>query len=288
MSLEAIKTHKDVSKLSIFVVLLVGLFLFGSLAEAIFFAEEIFKRSEIAGYGYITLISAISYFIGSFIFDEVLAIWSLKSVDSIKAMSDRLKKMPTDETILFANQIIKHYQTSSIGSIGVEKFRSQFGIISHGEIINAVSRDILTPIDIEVEKLIFKYAKENGVVSAVSPVAILDLLFLFWRNMRMAREIFELYGFKTGFVGQFVIMRKIGEALFFAGVAEMTEEAISILTSQTLVSKVSSSIASGLGNAIFTVRVGIAVIETVRPIKSENKIGLITKFIKSFNPFKRD
>ncbi len=284
--MEAIGTLR-VSKLSIFIVLFIALFLFGVVAEAIFFANEIFKRSEIAGYSYLTLLLAVSYFIGSFIFKEFLYMFKLGRVDAIREKSSILKKLPTNETVDFANLLMTHYDKSPLTINGIEKFRTQFGNIQHSEIIEALSREILTPIDIEAEKLIFKYAKENGVVSAVSPVAILDLLFLFWRNMRMARELFELYGFRTGVIGQFVIMKKIGEALVFAGVSQISADAISILTSQTLVSKLSSAVASGMGNAIFTVRVGIAVIDTVRPIENDSHIALISRFIKSFNPFNK-
>ena len=53
--MEAIGTLR-VSKFSIFIVLFIALFLFGVVAEAIFFADEIFKRSEIVGYSYLSLL----------------------------------------------------------------------------------------------------------------------------------------------------------------------------------------------------------------------------------------
>jgi putative membrane protein len=280
---------KRALNLSIFFSLFLTLTIFGSVAEAIIFANELFEKSAIFGTLYLTLLSGVIYYVLYFIYGEISAIISLKKVDAIIDLSEKSLKDSEKYSVKFANIILQKYSNFQNDEVqnGISAFREEFPNLQHSEILQKIEERVISPIDQEVEKIIFKYAKENGVVTAISPIPLIDLLFLLWRNFRMVREITSIYGYRSGLFGNLILFQRVFEQMIFIGVAELSEEAMKIISGQALASKLSSSIAQGIGHSILTVRVGIATIETARPIRSENKISLIVKFLKTFNPFRK-
>ena len=274
------KTRKYFN-ISIFLVSIVALFIFGLIMDSIIFANQLLEISSILGYSYLAIFSAVIYFVAIFIFREVLKYIDIASVERIQIQSEKLSETSSAESVEFANMLIEKYPNSP----AISEFKIELPTLEYSEILPKLSEKIISPIDLEVEKVIFKYAKENAIGTAISPIPLFDAIFLIWRNTRMVNEITNLYGFRAGIIGNIKLLKRVAEQLIFIGVAELTADAVSILTGQTIASKLSSSIAQGIGHSILTVRIGLATIQVSRPIKKENDVSMIVKFLKSFNPF---
>ena len=272
-----------------FLFLFISLLIVGFIIDSVLYIEKVLEESPILAYSYIALFGVVSYLIVSYIFREIAKFLEISKVEKLQQEIEALKKLPTNEVLKVANILVTKYSSSPIQEVreGIEKLRGEISNISNENILSAISQYVLSPIDREVEKVIFKYAKETGMMTAISPFPLLDGLFIIWRNIRMVNEITQLYGFRAGLFGNLLLLRRVGEQLVFIGVTEIVSEGTGLLAGQTLTSKLSKSLAEGMGNALFTLRVGIATIEVTRPIREEGNISIVKRFLSSFNPFKK-
>jgi len=274
---------RNYSNISMFFISVLALLTFGLISDSIIFANQLLEISSILGYLYLVTLSAVIYFISAFIFREAIKYFEIASVEKIQTQSEKLSETSSAEAVDFANMIIAKYPNSP----AISEFQSQLPHLEYSQILPNISEKILSPIDLEVEQIIFKYAKENAIGTAISPVPLFDAIFLIWRNIRMVNEITNLYGFRAGIIGNMKLLKRVAEQLIFIGASELVVDSFSILTGQTIASKLSSSIAQGIGHSILTIRIGLATIQVSRPIKKDSDISMIVKFLKSFNPFKK-
>jgi putative membrane protein len=279
-----LKRGEKIGRFFLFSTALFSLILIGILADSIIFASQLFEASQIFGYLYLAVLSLVLYFVFYFIYLEVSKFLQMKKVDSLRKIAEDGKDM-----VSFANGVLALYGTRNEQYIinGVANFQTQFPNIAQSEFVPVLEKNLFSQMDREAEKVIFRYAKENALATAISPVALFDFIFLFWRNTRMVNEIVEIYGVRAGLLGNITILRRVMEQLIFIGVAEVTEESVTVLTGQTIASKLSSSVAQGVGHGILTVRIGVATMRVSRPVKAENSGGMISRFLKSFSPFKK-
>ncbi|EJF06947.1 putative membrane protein [Thiovulum sp. ES] len=265
--------RKGFGKFTLFLISLTLLVLISIIADSVIFAGELFEASALFGYFYVAIISLVLYLVGSFVYSEIVNYLSLKNIDSIRAESSNIHNIDK-----FKSEILGIYGISNFSTVGLSKM----------EVVQKIDDEVLSPLDREAEKVIFKYAKENALATAISPIALFDFMFILWRDVRMLNEISSIYGVKAGFVGNLFIMRRVLEQLIFIGVAEFTEEAISGIAGHSIFSKFSASAGEGIGHGILTLRVGFATVQSVRPIENRtSRKGFVGRFIKSLSPFSK-
>ncbi len=285
-----IEKSKGVLKFSLFIFLLLSILIIQFIADAVLFSQQLLETNSVLAYGYIALISSVIYMVAIYLYKEISRFLEISRVEKVQEEAERLKITPNKDVVQFAYTLINKYdKNKNIYGIqeGIKNFQDSCTQLPYGEILPSVSKNILSPIDKKAEAIILKYAKENGIATAISPVPLFDAIFIIWRNIRMVNEISTLYGFRAGLFGNFILLRRLTEQLLFIGVTEIVEDSVKILTGQTIASKLSSSVAGGLGNAIFTIRVGLAAVKISRPIREESNTSLIVSFLKNFNPFKQ-
>ena len=279
----------------IFVFAIFGITLISLATNLALDTLDIYNISLTLGYIYIALWLVVIYFISTFIYSQYSQYSTLKNVLELQQQSHKLNSNPTDEVFHFIKQILNQYKNDSnvIVKKKVEDIQNKINTnkIPKEVLIPVVSEDIIAHLDERAEAIVFKYAKENALMTAISPMAFLDLLIILWRNSRMIKDVAEIYGFKAGLSGNLILMKRVFEQTIFIGVAELTENALTTITGQTFLSKVSSSIAQGAGHGILTIRVGVSAIHSCRPISDLNRISVFEKLLnqlkKTLNPFKK-
>jgi putative membrane protein len=111
---------------------------------------------------------------------------------------------------------------------------------------------------------------------AVSPFALLDMLIVLWRNLRMMNQISEVYGLQLGYWGRVKLIRKIFHTMVYAGAAEILSDAGNYALGAGVTGKLSTRVAQGMGAGVLTARIGLKAINESRPLPwlSEEKPGL--------------
>jgi putative membrane protein len=155
------------------------------------------------------------------------------------------------------------------------------------EIIQLYSRKVLTQVDQKAINEIAKFSTESVVLVALSPVAIIDMMIMFWRNLRMIDKIASLYGLKLGYWSRIRLIKQVFINMAYAGASEMLSDVGADMLGADILGKMSTRFAQGLGAGMLTARLGLRVLKLARPIafnhpelkQDEPKIGLIRKAI---------
>ena len=93
-------------------------------------------------------------------------------------------------------------------------------IIDGADMIKLAERELMAPLDQEARRLVSLAAQRVSVVTAVSPRAVIDVLFVFVAALRMIRQLARLYGGRPGALGMISLMRQvIGHLAITGGMA---------------------------------------------------------------------
>lgn len=139
------------------------------------------------------------------------------------------------------------------------------------EVLYLFSQTVLSPIDRQVKTLISKSAIENAVIVAISPLAIIDVLMVAWRNIALVNKITQAYGMELGYFSRLRLFRMVLTNMAFAGATEIATDLGSDFLSQNLTAKFSVRMAQGIGVGLLTARLGIKAMEFCRPVVFQGK-----------------
>ena len=153
------------------------------------------------------------------------------------------------------------------------------------EVAQLFSQNVLKPFDLKAKKLISKMAAESAVVVAISPLSLVDMFFVAWRNLRLINKIAEIYGIELGYFARIRLLRMVLVNIAFAGVTEVVQDIGMDWLSQDITAKVSARAAQGIGVGLLTARLGVKAMEFCRPLafqaKEKPKLSHIQKELLS-------
>jgi putative membrane protein len=138
-------------------------------------------------------------------------------------------------------------------------------IVDGRDLIDIAERALLKPLDAKAQNEIAAAAKRVSLVTALSPRAILDMLFVIAQVARLSRRIAEIYGGRPGFLGFFRLLRSIGAHLAITGGMAVGDTLIQQLVGHGIASRISSRLGEGVLNGLLTARVGVSALSVCRP-----------------------
>jgi len=97
-------------------------------------------------------------------------------------------------------------------------------------------------------------------------VALLDVVIVLWRNLKLVREIAALYGARPGYVGGLKLLRRMLANIAVAGAAESGNDLVVEALGSTLAASLSSRVGQGVINGLLTARVGLTAMHLCRPL----------------------
>lgn len=134
------------------------------------------------------------------------------------------------------------------------------------EVAYLFSRNVLQSFDKQAINLITRNAIESGVIVAISPLALVDMLFISWRNISLINQIAKLYGIELGYFSRLRLFKMVLLNIAFAGATELVQEIGMDWLSQDIAAKLSARAAQGIGVGLLTARLGIKAMEFCRPL----------------------
>ena len=132
--------------------------------------------------------------------------------------------------------------------------------------IAVTERTLMLPLDKRARALTAAAARRVTLVTAISPRALVDIAFVAWESMRLARRIATLYGVRPGLFGSWRLFGEIVGHLAVTGGVALGDSVIQQLLGQGLAARLSARLGEGLVNGLMTVRVGIAAMRVTRPL----------------------
>lgn len=137
---------------------------------------------------------------------------------------------------------------------------------SDKEVFELFDAMVLKEQDKIAQQMIMKSASESAVLVALSPLAIVDVLLVAWRNMRLLNQISENYGVKLSYYARLRLMKLVVANMAFAGATEALASAGTEMLSMDLLGRLSTNVAQGLGVGLLSARLGLKAMEMMRPL----------------------
>ncbi|GHF98332.1 YcjF family protein [Thalassotalea marina] len=243
---------------------LIGLLI---VIEAVFFFQEGFNDTPIIASIYALLFALIATVFGHTVYKEIKSLRSLKKrkhqqekiisalhsasdIDARKMCDEIAAQLPSD-----MQQVIENKWSTTIPAE-----------LSQKEVISVFSSTVLAETDAKSIDKITKFSAEATVLVALSPIAIVDMMILFWRNLKMIDEISQLYGLQLSYWARIKLIKQVFINMAYAGASELIVDVGADLIGADLLGKLSSRLAQGLGAGMLTARLGIQTMKMCRPI----------------------
>lgn len=139
-------------------------------------------------------------------------------------------------------------------------------IMDAGELLRLSERSLIAPLDPAARGIVAASAKRVSVVTAVSPGAIIDMLFVGAENLRMLRRLATLYGARPGALSLFKLARMVLTHIVLTGGIALGDDVIQQLVGHGLTARLSARLGEGMFNGALTARIGLAAIDICRPL----------------------
>jgi putative membrane protein len=139
-------------------------------------------------------------------------------------------------------------------------------IMNAGELLRLTERTLVAPLDPYARGIVAASAKRVSVVTAVSPGAVIDMLFVGTENLRMLRRLATFYGARPGTLSLLKLARMVVTHIVLTGGIAIGDDVIQQVIGHGLTAKLSARLGEGLFNGALTTRIGIAAIDVCRPL----------------------
>jgi len=248
--------------------------------ETIDFFMTGFVNSPIITSVYAVILSCLVLLASSSVFSEWSTLRQFKRRDKLKQQACELlshNQLAKDQDInsfdvkTFCQKVSENLPCDLVSEQEQAWQDAQNAQYSDSELLQLYSRLVLTKVDEKAMAEIAKFSTEAVVLVALSPVAVIDMLIILWRNLRMINKVALLYGIKLGYWSRIKLIRQVFVNMVYAGASELIVDFGSDMIGADLLGKLSGRLAQGLGAGMLTARLGVKTMELCRPIPFEDK-----------------
>src|SRR5207244_9805258 len=82
-------------------------------------------------------------------------------------------------------------------------------IIDGADLVRLAERELMAPLDAEARRSVAAAAKRVSLVTAISPRALVDMLFVLVTALMLVRRLADLYGGRRGLLGLIRLFRPL-------------------------------------------------------------------------------
>lgn len=203
-----------------------------------------------------------------FLLRELFAMLRLKKASALRERATKLLEAPeTDAARSFAKDLAGFYARDAATSAGRAEISRTLEEVHDGATVLAVAeRALLAPKDNAARVLIARSAERVSVVTALSPRALVDVIFVLVQSVALIRQLSTLYGGRATGFGLMRLSARVFGYLAVTGSIAMADQMASQMLGAGLAAKLSARLGEGVLNGVLCARVGIAAIDLVRPM----------------------
>ncbi|WGS29041.1 TIGR01620 family protein [Bradyrhizobium sp. ISRA464] len=245
-----------------------GLVLLGTGLGVVNLIEDLFARNQ--GLGFLGLACAIvaALALAVVIAREAIGLARLATIEKLHLRAAEV--LASDDRAasrtIVADLLKLAHQTPQLARARNTLRSHTDDIIDGADMIRLAERELMAPLDEEARRLVSAAAQRVSVVTAVSPRAAIDVLFVFVSALRMIRQLARLYGGRPGTLGMISLMRRVIAHLAITGGMAASDSLIQQMLGHGIAAKLSQRLGEGVLNGLLTARLGLAAIDVTRPL----------------------
>lgn len=221
---------------------------------------------------------------------ELIGLAKLSSVERFQEKAlQALTQNDAEDARKLINELSRFVATNPATAAGRRVLEeTKDDIIDGSDLIKLAETELLGPLDIKAQTLILDAAKRVSVVTAVSPRALVDLAYVLFESGRLIRRLAELYGGRPGALGFIRLLRNVLAHMAVTGAVAAGDEFVHQIVGQGLAARLSAKLGEGVVNGMMTARIGVAAMETVRPMPfTALKRPGLSDFLAALSKFSR-
>ena len=199
---------------------------------------------------------------------EIIGLWRLERIEHLQELSARainLDERSSAETV--CKELQRLYADRADVKWGLQQFAShRDDILDPRDRVQLADTLMVQPLDAVAHKIIARRARRVTLLTTVTPIAALDILFVATQNFAMLRELATLYGGRPSTLSTLKLARMVATHLAVTGGLALSDNLIQHFVGRGLLGKLSSRLGEGAVNGILTSRIGLAATAVCRPV----------------------
>jgi putative membrane protein len=230
--------------------------------------EDLFRTNVYVGWIGVGLLALAVVALAALLAREIGGLMRLAAVEELRQKAEAAAAAddgPAAKDIV--RRLLARQTADPANATQRQRMEAMLGDIMDGRgLLNLADRTLVQPQDELARVAIAAAAKRVSMVTAISPRAIVDVLFVAAQSVMLTRRIAEIYGARPGGLGSLRLGRRILGHLAITGGVAITDSVLSQLVGHGLAARLSAKLGEGVLNGLLTARVGLAAIAACRPL----------------------
>ncbi len=230
--------------------------------------EDLFARADPLGYIGLGLLALAVLAAIVLIGREIIGLARLRATDRLRARAEKVLASDdrAESRAVVDDLLARTAANPHLAKARAELTRHRTDIIDGADLIRLAERGLMTGADDEARDLVAAAAKRVSLVTALSPRALVDMLFVLVTTVSLIRRLSETYGGRPGGLALAGLVRRTLTHVALTGGIAAGDSLVQQLVGHGLTARVSAKLGEGVLNGLLTARLGMAAIELIRPL----------------------
>ncbi|WP_137390781.1 YcjF family protein [Rhodoligotrophos defluvii] len=235
------------------------------------FVEDLFARQDWLGWLAFSLAVLAGVAAISIILREIWGLSRLAKMGEIRTIAERAIRQDSASD---AASTVGSLRSLYSGRRDMAQALTSFAeydreIMDPRDRVKLAERMLMSELDRDAAGLIARSARRISILTAVTPAAVLDVLFVGAQNLVMLRGLATLYGARPHLLGTIKLTRMVVTHLAVTGSIAFSDTVLQHIIGRGIAGRISARLGEGAVNGIMTARIGLAAMDVVRPLPFE-------------------